>query len=201
VAVGKRAGKLSQTQTEAAAVMAPRAAGMKRKYRQRRRHRTCHEIQLPLFTGRDAGARRDLCPSQDAPTTRRKIVVNTSKYAGKSFIKLDDVPGDKVLRKTIALTRVNQFDKLELVFDDNSSLGLSETNVKTMNEHYGCESDDWQRHVVELYGGKAPYKGDMVDAVLVRPISNPSKPLAPPEQADPDKAKADREKAWREVQR
>jgi hypothetical protein len=94
------------------------------------------------------------------------------KFAGKSFIKVDDVRNGP-LQVKIAVVKQGQYDKPDLVFETGEILGLNATNTKALMRAYGPDSDDWVGKEIELYLGEVEYQGEMQPAVLVRPISPP----------------------------
>ncbi len=118
--------------------------------------------------------------------------MDMSKYAGKSFVKVDDVRAGPV-RKVIERYGVGKkYDKPELTFEDGDVLSLNATNVRTLIRHYGKDGRMWLGATVELVLGKVEYRGSLQDSVLVKPISPPrsaSEPLPPepePEEDEPE---------------
>jgi hypothetical protein len=101
---------------------------------------------------------------------RKESVMDMRKFAGKSFIKVDDVR-NAPLQVKIAVVKQGQYDKPDLVFETGEIPGLNATNTKILVRAYGPDSDDWVGKEIELYLGEVEYQKDFQPAVLVRPIS------------------------------
>jgi len=112
-------------------------------------------------------------------------MADMTKFAGASFIKVDDVRAGP-LRETIAAVGMGKYDKPELTFVSGNMLSVNATNVRVLIRNYGKHDSDWVGQTIELYLGETVYNATKQESVLVRPIS-PGKP-APP-AADPDKGK------------
>ena len=95
------------------------------------------------------------------------------EHMGRSFVRLDDVR-DQPRKCVIRSVRIGQYGPVAEFYSDES-LTLNTTNVRTLAQAYGHESQDWHGVEVELYVGQTKYKGQMQDSVLVRPISPPKK--------------------------
>ena len=60
-------------------------------------------------------------------------------------------------------------DKPVLHFHNrDKGLVLNVTNMRTIEDAYGTETDDWLGKSIELFSTKVPFKGDLVDGVRVR---------------------------------
>lgn len=102
-------------------------------------------------------------------------MANVKKYLTENFVKLESVRSGPIAGLIIEARENNKFSggpKLEIVLDDMSVLTLNATNLKTLAKAYGDETSAWYGKQVEFYLGEAPYKGEMVASVLVRPISS-----------------------------
>ena len=99
------------------------------------------------------------------------------KFSGEHFIKVDDVR-DGPLLEMIAAVNLGKYDKPNLVFETGDLLSLNATNNSILVRAYGPNSDDWIGKKIELFHGEVKYQGKKQEAVLVRPISPPSKPGA-----------------------
>jgi hypothetical protein len=93
------------------------------------------------------------------------------------FLKVENCRQPKQMR--IAGVVPGKYSKPDMVFENGDRLGLSATNVETLSDAYGFDSENWAGHVVELFVGKGVFDGDEVDMVLVKPLS----PAADTEQA------------------
>lgn len=102
----------------------------------------------------------------DGAMKRKELVMNMGKYASTSFVKYDDVKAGPQ-RKTIVAIGDGAFNKPLLTFDDGSKLGLNRTNVRTLMNAFGAESNDWLGKAVELYAGVLEYQGKQHDSVLI----------------------------------
>jgi hypothetical protein len=102
-----------------------------------------------------------------------------TKYAGASFIGVDDVQ-DGPIRGTIAAVDPGSFDKPVLTFSSGLKFSCNKTNVGTLIEAWGDESDDYLGERVELYAGTVRFKGEEQPAVLLRAL-----PRAPGEEKKP----------------
>ena len=104
-----------------------------------------------------------------------------TKYAGASFIGVDDVQ-DGPIRGTIAAVDHGSFDKPVMTFSNGMKFSLNKTNVGTLIEALGDESDDWLGEKVELYAGTIRFKNEDQPAVLVRalPRAAGEKKVKPP---------------------
>jgi hypothetical protein len=96
------------------------------------------------------------------------------KFAGESFIKLDDVR-DGPLQEIVAAVKDGKFDKPNLVFESGAALSINATNNRILIRSFGPNSDDWIGKEIELFAGTVEFQGRPLDAVLVRPISPPLK--------------------------
>jgi hypothetical protein len=69
--------------------------------------------------------------------------------------------------------KVGNFERPELIFDDQSILSLNITNTRTLRKNYGDESEGWVGREVELRLGSVQYQGDAKESVVITPISPP----------------------------
>ena len=88
----------------------------------------------------------------------------------RKYLKVTDIPeGGMILH--VADAKEGSYGKPELVFETGEVLSLNVTNNITLIKTYGDDSDAWVGKKIEMVVGKVEYKGDLVDAVLVRPIT------------------------------
>jgi hypothetical protein len=97
--------------------------------------------------------------------------MDMSKYAGSSFIKLEDVELGP-LREVIEGVKQGQYDKAVIEFESGRQFSLNVTNVQALIKAFGKESRDWLGETVELYPGKTKYQGELTDSVLVRAVTS-----------------------------
>ncbi len=99
------------------------------------------------------------------------------KFSGEHFVKVDDVR-DGAIQGQIAVVRQGKYDKPDLVFESGDVLSLNSTNTQTLIRTYGTDSEYWIAKQIEMFLGEIKYQGSDHEAVLVRPISPPTKPAA-----------------------
>jgi hypothetical protein len=99
------------------------------------------------------------------------------KYAGSSFLKVEDVR-DSTRRDEIVDVTMGDFDKPVLHLASGDKLSLNATNTKALNRAFGWDSASWAGKTIELYIGQVEFKGQEQDSVLVRSISPPVSPDA-----------------------
>ena len=95
--------------------------------------------------------------------------MDMSKYAGSSFIGLDDVK-DGPIRGTIAHIEEGQFGRPVITFDNGLRFSLNVTNVVTLLKAFGSEHENWLGEQIELFAGEATFNNEPRPSVLVRPI-------------------------------
>jgi hypothetical protein len=98
------------------------------------------------------------------------------KYAGSSFIRVDDVRDRPIQAKIVEFTEGN-FGRPVLLLDTGRRFTVSKTNVDILIAAYGDDDADLIGKRIELFFGFTKYQGAEKESVLVKPIS-PSKPLA-----------------------
>jgi hypothetical protein len=120
----------------------------------------------------------------------RKHKMDMSKYAGSSFIKVDDLVGGPV-QKVIASIEEGRYEKPVVTFEDGSKLSLNGTNVGTLIRAFGKNAEDWIGQRIEIYAGTLRYNGNDNPAVLVRALDvlptaarTPPKPQPPRDDLD-----------------
>jgi hypothetical protein len=98
------------------------------------------------------------------------ITMDMRQFKKPRFLKVDDVRnGPRQMQMAGVLQ--GKYDKPDLVFENGDKLGLSATNLETLADAYGWDSDMWAGHLIELFVGKGKYDGEDIDMVLVKPIS------------------------------
>jgi hypothetical protein len=116
---------------------------------------------------RVAGARRaQMC---QAKQRRKETSMDMREFRKTRFLKVEDYR--KPRQERIAGVVPGKYSKPDLVLESGDRLGLSATNIETLSDSYSWESEQWPGHLIELYVGQGPYEGNMVDMVLIRPLS------------------------------
>ncbi len=71
----------------------------------------------------------------------------------------------------IADVKEGSYDKPDLVFESGEILSLNVTNIIALVKAYGDDGLDWIGKKIEIYLGQTEYKKELVDTVLVRPLT------------------------------
>lgn len=71
------------------------------------------------------------------------------KFAGKAFVKVDDVR-EGPLAVRIAAVEPGSYDKPNLIFETCEALSLNATNSRILVRAYGPDSDDWLGKDIQL---------------------------------------------------
>ena len=103
--------------------------------------------------------------------------MDMSKYAGQSFIKIDDVR-DGPIEEQIAAFGMGKFDRPVLTFESGDMMSLNQTNVRTLIRAYGKDGRSWIGHTIELFEGEVEFEGKPQESVLIKPISEPTEEQA-----------------------
>jgi hypothetical protein len=146
--------------------------------------------QLRAVDVRECAARVSRCSTSaqaarkttttQARRRERKPVMKMGKYAGASFIGVDDVESGP-LRGTIAAVEPGSYDKPVVTFSNGRKFSLNKTNVGILIEAWGEESNDWITERLELYRGVTRYNGEDQPSVMVRPLGRAPGEKKPPE--------------------
>ncbi len=70
-------------------------------------------------------------------------------YAGSSFITVESLR-DGPRRKTIVSVAPGKYDKPVATFESGDQFALNKTNIRTLINAYGEDSQDWTGYAVEL---------------------------------------------------
>ena len=108
------------------------------------------------------------------------------KYAGSSFIGLDDVLARPVRAVILEVIPEGNFDKPELLLDSGQRFSVNVTNVKALIAAFGEDHTDWLGKRIELFSGLIKYQGAERESVLVRAISSTKRAAPNPEQSHDD---------------
>jgi hypothetical protein len=104
--------------------------------------------------------------SAEGQDTMRK----PSSYV-KKYLKVADVQ-DGPLIMHIAEVKDGSYEKPDIVFESGEILGsVSDTNIITLIKAYGDDFANFVGKKVELRLGQLEYKKEMVDAILIKPIT------------------------------
>jgi hypothetical protein len=119
----------------------------------------------------------------------RMIQMDMREFRKPRFIKVENSRTPRQLR--IAGVVMGKFSKPDLIFENGDRLGLSATNIETLSDGYGFDSENWAGHVVEAYVGQGSFEGETVDMVLLKPLSqaedSEQAAAEPPVRKTPDK--------------
>jgi hypothetical protein len=102
----------------------------------------------------------------------RNRKMDMSEYIGSTFLKLEDVREPRT--ETITDCQRGNYDRPDLIFESGDVLSLNKTSVRTLIKAYGADSREWTGKQIELFAGQVDFKDGKTDAVLVRPISQPT---------------------------
>jgi hypothetical protein len=105
----------------------------------------------------------------NAIAPKRSPVMDLSRYAGSSFLGLDDVQ-DGPVRGHIAHVEEGQYGRPVITFENGLKFSLNVTNTVTLPKAFGSESDDLLGEQIELFAGETTYNNEAKPSVLVRPI-------------------------------
>ena len=97
--------------------------------------------------------------------------MDMSKYAGDSYLTLDDLRASGPLQATIESIDDGNFDKPVAKLSDGSAVQLNISNTRALIRNWGKNSADWLGREIEVSIGKVPFRGDLVDGIVVRPVS------------------------------
>jgi hypothetical protein len=111
-------------------------------------------------------------PNQSNGIEHRRRKMDMRKYAGENYLKVDDVR-DGPRRATIALVKVGNYERPELILDGDGILSLNVTNTRLLIKAYGQDGSAWVGREIELRLGSAIYKGVVTDSIIVAPLSAP----------------------------
>ena len=102
--------------------------------------------------------------------------MDISEQLLSGFIKVGDL-ADGPRRDAIMSIRPGNFGKPDVEFQGGGTLSLNQTNLRTLANAWGTETDDWIGKEIELYVGETVYNNQRRDSVLLRPIS-PAMPMS-----------------------
>ena len=100
--------------------------------------------------------------------------MDSRKYYGVSFMKLEDVLTSGPEKKVVYGTEDGKYDKINLIFTDNTALSLNATNWRAVTKALGFETEDWPGAVVEVAAGELKYDGKLNPAILIVSVTPPS---------------------------
>jgi hypothetical protein len=145
---------------------------------------------LRCVDAREHRTRVSRCSTAQAARTTRgrresEAKMKMTKYAGASFVGLDDVQ-DGPIRGTIAAVDHGSFDRPVITFSNGMKFSCNKTNVGILIEEWGDESEDYLGEKLELYAGTTKFKGEDQPSVLVRPLPRApgEKKVLPPKPKD-----------------
>jgi hypothetical protein len=98
-------------------------------------------------------------------------MVDMKGYAGKHFVKVDDVRDGPIEGKIVDISEGN-YEKLNLTLDTGDCLSLNTTNTARLVRAFGPDSDGAIDQKVRLVLGELTYQGRPREAVLLEPITD-----------------------------
>jgi hypothetical protein len=96
-------------------------------------------------------------------------MVSLKNYAGRHFVKVDDVRDGPIKGKIVDIAE-GEFGKLNLTLNTGDCLSLNKTNTTTLMHAFGTESERAIGQMVQLFLGEIKYQGRMQEAVILEPI-------------------------------
>jgi hypothetical protein len=99
----------------------------------------------------------------------RRQAMDMREFKKSKFLKVENCREPRQMR--IAGVVMGKYGKPDLIFENGDRLGLSATNAEILSDAYGWESEAWAGHLIEVNVGQGQFEGDMVDMVLVKPLS------------------------------
>jgi hypothetical protein len=120
---------------------------------------------------RRASRRRSVAekPKRAVSNSKRRVVMDMTRFASSRFIKLDDL-ADGPLLKIIKEIGEGKFEKPVAVFTDGTRASLNGTSVATLIAAFGADDSDWIGREVEVSAGTVADKA----ALLVLPLTPPA---------------------------
>jgi hypothetical protein len=121
----------------------------------------------------------------------RRDPMDLRKYAGSSFVGLDDVRGGPI-REEVVDAVDGEFEKLNLIFESGRRFSVNKTNTTTLIRLFGRNSENVIGQTIEFYLGEVTVNSKPQDSVLIRavapaksPAARPAAPAPSPRRADP----------------
>ena len=102
------------------------------------------------------------------------------KYAGSSFIRLEDVKA-RPIRATIVEVTEGDYGRPVLRLDSGQRFTVNATNMRTLIAAFGEDDADLINKRIELFAGFTKYQGNEQESVLVKAVS-PGKGPAPKQE-------------------
>ena len=155
--------------SDVAACKAMRGAATRRAIREQQ-YRTAMQHKTQGTNEPTSGYGATLKVERSAPYANGETKMDTREFIGGTFLKPEDI-GPTPIKLTITSVARGKFDKLDLTFDDQSRMGLNNTNGRAIARAWGFESNDWLDKRVELSVGFVTYKGEQQETIVLRPVS------------------------------
>ena len=102
--------------------------------------------QPPQYAGEPLARGQSAAHSKGATETK---TMDSRKYYGVSFMKLEDLAAGPE-KKIVYGSEDGKYDKINLIFTDNTALSLNATNWRTLTKVVGTETEGWPGAVVEV---------------------------------------------------
>jgi hypothetical protein len=126
-------------------------------------------------------APHDVAQHAGATTGRyndRRDKMDLSKYAGSSFINLEDVRDGPVAEKIVDIVP-GEYDKPNLIFESGRRFSMNKTNTGTLIRLFGKESKAAIGQQIKLVAGKVPTQNGEQDSVLIKGMPPAGQRAAP----------------------
>jgi hypothetical protein len=97
--------------------------------------------------------------------------MDMTRFSGEDYVKTDHVRDGPIRAKIVNVKEEGNFGRPELILDTDQILTVNFSNNRILVEAFGPDSDDWIGQRLKLTLGKVSYKGELVDSVIIQPIS------------------------------
>jgi hypothetical protein len=95
--------------------------------------------------------------------------MDMTKFVGEDYVRADTVR-NKPLVVRILNVKMGQFDRPELIFNNEQIMTVNATNTRILVKAFGADSDGWIGKQIKLKLGKVTYQGNEIESVMVEPI-------------------------------
>lgn len=109
--------------------------------------------------------------ARQAQANERTDKMNIDDYITKGGFITSDTVASGPIRDTIADCKMGRFERLDLHLHGGGTLGLNQTNLRTLRSAWGSESDAWIGKEIELSLGQTKWQGEDRPTVVLRTIS------------------------------
>ena len=113
---------------------------------------------------------------------------NARKFAGSSYVKLEDLKNKPPLRERISFAKEEDGEygeKLRAVLRERQESQPQRDQRRQLIRDISEDYDDWPGHDVEVFAGEVDFQNGRANAVLVRLITAKKRKAVTPEFDDP----------------